>query len=201
MLSKWLFKLINEDGLWQRLIRRKYLRNQTIGQGVKKPGDSQFWSGLKKIKERFLSLVTFVINNGEHTRFWEDKWLGNFTLQQRYPSLYNIVRRKNATIATVFSTTPLNVSFRRGLVDLNLDRWHNLVASIAHVRLNNMTDMFRWSLHQNAMFTVHSMYAILISNGNVRHDNVLWKLKLSLKNQNFHVVSKKRCSVNKRQSH
>ena len=26
LLSKWLFKLINEDGVWQNLLKRKYLR-------------------------------------------------------------------------------------------------------------------------------------------------------------------------------
>jgi hypothetical protein len=31
LLSKWLFKLINEDGLWQKNLQNKYLANQTIG--------------------------------------------------------------------------------------------------------------------------------------------------------------------------
>lgn len=26
MLSKWLFKLINEEGMWQQLLRNKYLK-------------------------------------------------------------------------------------------------------------------------------------------------------------------------------
>jgi hypothetical protein len=41
LLSKWLFKLINE-GIWQKLLKRKYLRSQMITQVQKKPGDSQF---------------------------------------------------------------------------------------------------------------------------------------------------------------
>jgi hypothetical protein len=40
LLSKWLFKLINEDGMWQEILRKKYLSNQTIGKAQKKPGDS-----------------------------------------------------------------------------------------------------------------------------------------------------------------
>jgi hypothetical protein len=35
LLSKWLFKLINEEGIWQNILRRKYLSNKTIAQ-VKK---------------------------------------------------------------------------------------------------------------------------------------------------------------------
>lgn len=42
MLRKWLFRLINEDGTRQRLLRRKYVKNS---------GDSHFWSGLMKSGE------------------------------------------------------------------------------------------------------------------------------------------------------
>jgi hypothetical protein len=34
-MSKWLFKLLNEDGLWQELLRNKYLKDKTLG-GCKK---------------------------------------------------------------------------------------------------------------------------------------------------------------------
>jgi hypothetical protein len=30
LLSKWLFKLTNEEGLWQTMLKRKYLKTQTI---------------------------------------------------------------------------------------------------------------------------------------------------------------------------
>jgi hypothetical protein len=40
--------------MWQCLLRRKYVKYKTIGQIVKKPGYSQFWSGLMKVNEKFL---------------------------------------------------------------------------------------------------------------------------------------------------
>jgi hypothetical protein len=42
LLNKWLFQLINGDGAWQQLLRNKYLRDKSITQVNKKPGDSQF---------------------------------------------------------------------------------------------------------------------------------------------------------------
>ena len=42
--------------------------------------------------------------------------MGNHPLKTQYPTLYNIARRKQAKVAEVLSTTPLNVSFRRALV-------------------------------------------------------------------------------------
>jgi hypothetical protein len=49
------------------------------------------------------------------------------TLKEQYPNLYNIARKKNATISDIFSTRPLNISFRRNLMDDNLQSWHNMV--------------------------------------------------------------------------
>jgi hypothetical protein len=46
--------------------------------------------------------------------------VGNFTLQNRFPSLYCIARRKNDFVASVMSSAPLNVSFKRGLQGRNL---------------------------------------------------------------------------------
>lgn len=56
------------------------------------------------------------MNNREQIRFWEDKWLGNLPFKDKYPSLYTIVQRKCSSIASVMSSVPLNVSFRRALV-------------------------------------------------------------------------------------
>ena len=42
LLSKWLFKLLNEDGMWQELLRNKYIKDKTLGSCVKKPIDSHF---------------------------------------------------------------------------------------------------------------------------------------------------------------
>jgi hypothetical protein len=69
LLSKWLFRLINEEGIWQNLLKKKYLCSQTITHVQKKLGDSQFWSSLMKVKESFLSLGHFKLNNGLNIRF------------------------------------------------------------------------------------------------------------------------------------
>jgi hypothetical protein len=69
-----------------------------------------------KIKDIFISKGTFQVHDGSQIRFWEDDWLGLGALKFRFPLLYNLVRKKNTTFAYVFSTVPLNISFRRGLV-------------------------------------------------------------------------------------
>jgi hypothetical protein len=68
-LSKWLYKLINEDEIWQERLRKKYLKNKTIGEVQWKPRDSHFWSGLIKVKDQFLEFSTFNLHNGTQVRF------------------------------------------------------------------------------------------------------------------------------------
>ena len=77
LLSKWLFKLCNEEGMWQDLIKNKYLKNKTLSQVEKKAGVSYFWASLMGVKDQFLNLGRFRLNNGTQIRFWEDKWLGH----------------------------------------------------------------------------------------------------------------------------
>jgi hypothetical protein len=72
----------------------------------------------------------------------------------QYPTLYQIVRQKSATIATVLGSVPLNVSFRRALADANLMLWHNLVACLFHVQLSAEKDSFKWNLNTAGHFTV-----------------------------------------------
>lgn len=87
------------------------------------------------VKDQFLTLGIFNMQEEKQTRFWEDVWLGNHTLKSQYPSLYNIVRRRNATFAEMFRSTPLTNLFRRDLVGDKLRDWHNLVARLLNVNL------------------------------------------------------------------
>jgi hypothetical protein len=61
----------------------------------RKPEDSHFWAGLMKAKATFLTHGSFHLNNGKQIRFWEDRWLGNYSFQHQYPSLHNLVRKKS----------------------------------------------------------------------------------------------------------
>ena len=81
LLSKWLFKLFTEDGVWQTMLRNKYLGQKAVSQAYWKPGDSHFWAGLMVAKKHFFRLGSFAIKDGSEIRFWEDIWLGNASLR------------------------------------------------------------------------------------------------------------------------
>jgi hypothetical protein len=58
---KWFYKLIIEEGIWQTILRNKYLKDRMITQVEYMFGDSHFWSELMKVKSEFLRLGEFEI--------------------------------------------------------------------------------------------------------------------------------------------
>ena len=108
LLSKWLYKLsVETEATWAQILRSKYLHSKTLYQVKATPTDSLFWKGLMRVKLAFFNRTKFIIGNGTNKRFWEDTWLGETPLALQYPSLYSIVQRRDAYIATVLQSTPL----------------------------------------------------------------------------------------------
>jgi hypothetical protein len=177
LLAKWLVNLLNTEGLWQTLLANKYLRSKSLTQVKAKPFDSHSWRGLMKIKDEVFSNGSFSIKDGSKTRFWDDTWVGVMPFKDRYSSLFNIVRDPHVTVAKVLSTQPLNISFRRALVDNNLVEWHDLVALISNVTLVEGSDFFIWNLTKTSSYMVRSFYLYMLSSQPLFRHKLIWKLK------------------------
>src|SRR6266536_4971023 len=99
----------DQEGMWAQILRNKYLQSKTLAQVTVRPTDSPFWKGLMRTKDLFFRRVKFLVGNGMSTRFWEDTWLGETPLAIQYPSLYNIVQRKEDYVGTVLQSAPLHI--------------------------------------------------------------------------------------------
>ena len=53
LLSKWLYKILNQEGVWKELLVNKYLGDKSLSQVQVKPLDSPFWKGIMKVKDDF----------------------------------------------------------------------------------------------------------------------------------------------------
>ena len=155
--------------------------NKSLSQFYKKSGDSQVWAGRMENKDLFLSKGIFKIQSENQVRFWEDVWIGNKTLRDMYPSLYNIARRKDETVANILSSTPLNIFFRRGLTGDKLNQWIDLVGKVTSIELNNENDIFVWNLNKKQRYTVKSLYLNLMLNEGTPSSCFAWKIRVPLK--------------------
>lgn len=87
LLSKWIVNLLNTQGVWQSLLRNKYLGSKTLTQVQVKPNDSHFCRGLMKVKDETLSCGFFDVKDGTQTRFWEDSWVDNMPFKETFISV------------------------------------------------------------------------------------------------------------------
>jgi hypothetical protein len=190
-LSKRLYKLLNEEAVWQELLHNKYLRQRTLSEVKAKPTDSPSAKGLMGLKDDFFSRGFFKVGNGAVTHFWEDTWLEKLSLAQQYPSLYNIMHHKNVTVAHVVAQTPLNISFRTPLMGNKWTLWLELCQKLLMVNLNGENDRFVWNLTSNGLFTVKYMYEDLINDHTPFFRKYLWKVKVPLKIKKMWFLSNK----------
>jgi hypothetical protein len=143
--------------------------------------DSPVWKGLMKVKEEFFNMGSFTVGNCGETRFWKDTWLGNKALAEQYPSLYNIVQRKQVTVANVLNQIPLNIRFHRTSTESRWRLWLQLVQRLMSVQLTNENDVFVWGLTTSGAFTVKSMYLYLLDDDTKYLKKYIWKIKVPLK--------------------
>jgi hypothetical protein len=122
LLSKWIINLLNGERAWQILLRNKYLSSKSLIGVQTKLNGAHFWRGLMKITYQVLSCESFQIKDGTQTRIWEDKWVDTRPFKEVYPTIFNIARYPHAMVATIMRTKPLNISFKRALVDIKSSR-------------------------------------------------------------------------------
>ena len=86
-----------------------------------------------KIKEEVLARGSFEIKYEKQTRFWEEH-LGGPKAIQRSVSI-NLQHSSHASVVSALSSEPLNILFRRALVDKKHQEWLDLIVEITNINL------------------------------------------------------------------
>jgi hypothetical protein len=98
LLTKWWWKMEKENGLWQEIVKAKYLHNKTIFSVTHKASDSPMWSDLLKVKDVYLHGRSIKIGNGINTRFWCDTWLYDKPISVIVPILLTLCNQKEVKV-------------------------------------------------------------------------------------------------------
>jgi hypothetical protein len=83
LLAKLNWRLHDEkESWWARTLTAKYCPNGITSSPLPiHKGGSSNWRGLKLGHEVFRNGLRWVVNNGQHVSFWNDKWVGNQPLR------------------------------------------------------------------------------------------------------------------------
>lgn len=70
----WWWRLETEDGIWQEIVKAKYLQQDTVSSVKHRPNDSPVWTDLllKVIKHTYLGGRCIKTRNRKKTSFWKD---------------------------------------------------------------------------------------------------------------------------------
>jgi hypothetical protein len=92
--------LETEKGLWQDLVKAKYLQNKNVGTVNNRIDDSPVWKDLLKVKHVYLAGRQVNVRNGKSVLFWRDIWLDDRPLCLVTPTLFDLCVDRDITIFT-----------------------------------------------------------------------------------------------------
>jgi hypothetical protein len=177
LLAKRIWNLENSNGLWQTIIRQKYIKGRPIISVKKRQSDSHFWKGILEVHDNFYRFCKKKVGNGKSTSFWNNIWCDSVPLSFRYPNLFDIAYDKNITVEKVLSSDFQFLTFRRRLLgDLATD-YNNLIVQCNKVGRFNYDDKVAWSLGKHG-FSVKSFYKESKCSHVPVPSNFLWKTRL-----------------------
>lgn len=174
---KWFWRLETESGIWQELIRYKYLKHDSVCTVKHRQSDSAIWSDLLKVSDVYLQGRKMIIRNGQKTLFWKDKWLYEKSLELLFPDLFAMCLHQNITVEKV-KNDPTAVTFTRWLVDSWGEKWKKILFDTSSVNLGVDDNKVSWRFGLKDLFSVKSVYNALTVNENGRYHKKIWKGKI-----------------------
>ncbi|XP_026398900.1 uncharacterized protein LOC113294738 [Papaver somniferum] len=123
--------------------------------------------------------VSFKLNNGHSIRFWLDNWSNTGTLRSKYPAIYKVCSRKNASLSDMIVDGRLHCQVRRRLYHYEQLEWDLLCNELGHVHgMNGEADV----VEIMGGFSVKKCYDLLVQEDVVcDFSKFLWKNGIPLK--------------------
>lgn len=180
LLCKLWWKLEKEEGLWQDIVRHKYLRNNSVHSVTHRLNDSPVWYDLLEIKEVYLLGRKKCTKDGCHTRFWKDSQVYQQPLCLVAPDLFELCECKDITVKNA-RNGEIPITFRRWLPADLRGRWEQIWRDILVFPLENVSDEIGWSLEKNNKFSVKSTYNALTRNDAGVYHKLIQKGKIPAK--------------------
>jgi hypothetical protein len=180
LLCKWWWKLETQSGMWQKIVKAKYLRNKTVANVKARMPDSPCWKALLKVKEFYLKGRKVILNRGNIVRFWLDPWLNNTPLCESYPSLFDVCHAQEWTFEKVLSCN-LVIPFRRRLCQVLQEHWDYIKNAAINYDRPLVSDGILWMLNANGRLPTKSLYCLLEKDVVGSNNKWIWEAKLPLK--------------------
>lgn len=128
--GKWLWRFGNDDGkLWRRMVEARWGNWERDGRrrGKYKPHRMSLWKKVSGGGSGFLECVGWHVGNGRGTHFWQDEWLGEGRLKERFPNIFSIAQEKDIMVE-------------------NVEEYCNMLSCLTNIKLMENGDSRIWKL-------------------------------------------------------
>ena len=181
LLCKWWWKLEMENGLWQDIVKAKYLSNDLISSAKWRLTDSPVWKDLLQVRPVYLRGRAIKNGNGTKTLFWKDPWIDPNPLCSMHPVLFEICTEKYISVHT-FLLRHGHIDFHRWLSPILFEQWLGVVDRVYSFPFTNESDRIIWKWNKKSgLFTTKSTYDWLTSGDAGMHFRHIWKAKIPYK--------------------
>jgi len=160
LLCKWWWKAEFEEGLWQDIVRKKYLQGSLVGSVNHRLDDSHVWTDLLKVKHIYLEGRVMKTGQGKHTSFWFDKWLTDKPLCLMYPVLFYLCQEKTISVHE-FLRSHGDLRFSRWLNPILFEQWLTIVDSVYNHDFETGKDVPMWRWTKSKCFSPKSLCDLL----------------------------------------
>ena len=117
------------------------------------------------LKSKWVDLEEFchrIVRNSDTTRFWLDKWLGQYTLKDKFPRVYMLDPNKEALISDRNSPDKLLIVFgRQPRSGVTNAQWEELCSMLGLQTFSAGKDYFVWELASDGHFSVASTRCLI----------------------------------------
>jgi hypothetical protein len=163
LLCKWWWLLENEEGLWQEIVKLKYVRDSLVCMIQSRISDSPWWKDLMNIRPIYVAGRGYEMNNGKLISFWLDPWLDKEPNCRMYPILFDLAVNQCLSVHDV-AMVEWVIQFKIRLPPIISEQWYRLAISLNCVVLNESKDKVVWKWTPCRKFTVKSVYLHLTKN-------------------------------------
>ena len=107
LLGKWCWRFASEqDSLWKQVIVRKFGEEEGCWcSGASKESHGVgLWKAIRNGWMEFSKRVAFKVGGGRRVRFWKDRWCGEDSLEEAFPSLYSLASSRDAWVVSIMGS-------------------------------------------------------------------------------------------------
>jgi hypothetical protein len=173
LLAKWRWRFLNSDhGNWRAVLEAKYgdfLATSHVHQAHSEVRwASNWWKDICNLEgdgRWFVETLEKRVDDGNTTALWNDAWIGDVALKDRFPRLFSISTLKDAKVAEVGSWVNNNwcwcLIWRRSFFVWEEQLYNELLTLLQGVSLSAVVDKWHWKADAGGVFSVKTCYTML----------------------------------------